>query len=366
MHILKLPADVQLGPDHTITAGEYVLDDLNAAHLLMLCGAGEMQPCTYIDTSDGEPRYLFMRAGGFGDLLLLTPVLRELKRRHPGAEITVCTMQHYAPALVNLPYIEAVAQYPMARSQVEKFNRFVWLENAIERNPEARTMHMTDLYAKLCAVDSIEDKRPDYRVKPTEAIWANEAYPRHNGTRRVCIQVKSSPSGRCRNYPTNLLGEAIGQLTCSGWEVLLMGLPGDVNLQGKTSRGLRDLTNSSLTFRQSCAVINTADAFIGPDSALLHVAGALAVPAVGLYGAFPWKLRTAYCPTTFSLQGDQLNENCSPCHHHTSAARQDHFPANCPTRERGYCGVIANIKPDRIVAKVEQIARKDWQPAQLA
>jgi len=36
---------------------------------------------------------------------------------------------------------------------------------------------------------------------------------------------------------------------------------------------------------------------------------------------------------------------------------RNHFPEKCPSKDKGYCEVLAEIKPERIVAVVEKIAK---------
>lgn len=357
MHILNLPSRVELGPKDAVEPGEYVVEDVSGAQLLVLAGGGKMRLATQEPPLNPETNYngkkiLILRAGGFGDLVLMTPVLREIKRRWPQCVLTVSTMGHYGQVLANLPFVDAVLPYPLPLDVYAAQDAHVFYENAIERNPRAQEVHMTELFGEIAGITGIENLRPEYRVKATEAIWAAEAYPRVNGTRRVCIQIGAS--AKCRVYPRDLMGQAVAALLKRGWEVFLMGAAGEIKLPDTVPPGLRNLAAADLTFRQSCAVASMADCVVGNDSAMLHVAGALGVPAVGLYGPFPWQLRTKHCPTTVSLQGAG---KCAPCFHHTNVARRDHFPADCPSKARGFCEVLAEIKPERIVAKVEQIAR---------
>ena len=355
VHYLTLRNKIALG-ELSVEAGDYITDDVTAAHLLVLADGGTMEPVRVsrpFIQEDPPASILFSRMGGFGDLVLLAPVLRHLKAKYPALRIGVSTMPHYGAALANLPYIDEVLPYPLSRAETERFESWVFLEKAIESNPEAEKIHMTDLFAKLAGVGMEgADKRPDYKVKPSEAIWANEAYPRQANVRRICIQVGTS--SLARTYPRPQMGEAANELVKRGFEVFLMGAKGEIRTTNQLPKNMKNLSDADLTFRQSCAVLATADCVIGSDSALVHVAGALGVPAVALYGPFPWKLRTAYAPTTFAIQG---NGECAPCFHHYKAALKNHFPEKCPTKEQGVCGVLADIKPDRIVALVDKHAK---------
>ncbi len=372
MHILTIETRVELGQHDILEAGSYVVDDVSGAHLLVLANGGTMRPL--FEPEDGGPErqlpdlgpgavssdrldsVLFMRAGGFGDLILLTPVLREHKRRFPNCRIGVCTMKHYAVVLQGLDYVDEIVSYPPRIEEYHRFDEHVFFENAIERNPRARELHMTELFAELTGFNpgEVVDLKPDYRVSATEAIWASEELPRHRRLKRCVIQPRTS--GACRTYPQELLGEVAQGMIKAGYEVFLLGGKGEVVLPPKgMPPELLNLTDPGISFRKSCAVLNTADVFIGNDSALLHIAGALNVPGVGLYGPFPSRLRIRHSPGIVAIDG---KGDCAPCFHHANAAIKNHFPASCPSREKGHCEVLATIKPARIVQKALEIARE--------
>ncbi len=356
MHILTLDRRLELlAETDVIEPGSYLMEDENAGQLMVLAGRGEMRPVA--DRGDEVPtlapvgsNVLFLRVGGFGDLILLTPVLREHKRQFPNAKIGVCCFPHYACVLEGLPYVDKIVPYPLPLDTANKWDRWVFLEKVIEGNPRAQEVHITDIFAEHAGI-TLEDKKPDYALKPSESLWAFGQYPR-NAKKRACIQVGAS--ARIRRYPLAMVGEVARGLIGRGWEVFLMGARGELPPKKKEVTGLRDLTADGLTFRQSCAVLNTADVVIAPDSALAHVAGALDVPAVGLYGPFHWKVRTAYSPSITAIQG---NNGCAPCYHHVNQGRQDHFPKHCPSAQHGFCQVLASIQPDRVVALAEKVAR---------
>jgi ADP-heptose:LPS heptosyltransferase len=284
-------------------------------------------------------------------LVLLTPVLRELKRLNPECKIGVATMSVYRPVLLAIPYIDEMVDFPVPVEAVDRYDSVVYYENAIEHNPRAQELHMTEVFGEIAGINmTFADKKPDYRVKPSEMIWANEAYPRRAGKRRACMQVGAS--SMIRVYHRQRMGDVLGKLLKAGFEVFLLGQKGEI--QAEERQDLRNLAQAGLTVRQTAAVVNASDVFIGNDSAFIHIAGALGVPGVGLYGPFPWKLRTAYSPSIYAFQGDG---KCAPCFHHVSGALNNQFPENCPSASKGFCHVLADIKPERVARKAMEIAR---------
>ncbi len=358
MQLLTLPVALQLSPEIVLTPGKYLSTDMVTMQLLLLVGDGTMEPLKEVRPLNPAGDYngkkiLIQRAGGFGDIILMTPVLREMKRRWPTCHISIACMQHYGVVLHGLPYIDELLPFPTPLEAAEAHDVWIFYENAIEKDPRAHELHMTDLFAEIAGLSMGDDvdRRPEYRVRPSEAIWANEAYPR-NGNKRIAIQVAAS--GRCRRY--HLLGDLLNELVKKGFEVFLLGTENDIPaLRGKRlTPQIRNLTEIGLTFRQSCAVLNTVDCLIGPDSALTHIAGALNIPAVALYGAFPWKLRTLYSPSVSAIQGTGA---CSPCFHHNLGTMEKHFPDHCPSKEKGICQVMGTITPTRVIERVEKIMR---------
>ncbi len=383
MHILTLSTALDAGPDLNLTAGSYLVEDLSGAQILTMAGGGKMRPLeekrtplfqapgsTLVVHRDGHWRgdpdaggectpgvvdcasLLIIRTGGLGDNTLLTPVLREIKRRWPTVKIAHAGIKELQQSIQNLPFIDELLPYPLPLEKAQEYDGWIFLEGAIEKNEDAKTLHSVDAVAKFIGLTLPEnmDKVQSYEPTQAERSWALWAYPRIPGIKRLCVQVGAS--ALCRTYPMKKTGEVIAAMLAKGWEVFLLGAAGEIAPQKEPRPGLR-IVSDGVTFRQRAALIETCDCFLGPDSSLIHVAGALRVPAVGLYGPFPWQVRTAYNPNTHTLARRE-GFSCSPCYHHSHGRNQ--FPANCPTKSKGVCGVLAAIKPESIVAKIEEIA----------
>jgi len=371
MHILKIDSRIdQIAQDNVIEPGTYYCEDTLAAQMMYLAGGGQMEPLREKRVPDfagsgaqlmwrNEPdtgdvnvcdSILIGRTGGLGDLTLLTPVLREIKRRWPAVKLAVASIRELQQSIQNLPFIDELLQYPVSKETADTYDGWIWLENAIEKNEDAKTLHSVDCITKFIGLDLPEgtDKRQAYVVTEEERNWVKFSYPRIPGYRRLCIQTNAS--GRCRTYPMPKTGQVIAAMLAKKWEVFLLGAPGEIKVP-EPRPGLR-IVSDDATFRQRAALIETADCVLAPDSSLTHIAGALEVPCVALYGAFPWEVRTKYNPTTLPLTG--VGFSCNPCFHH--AHMNKHFPDNCPTKAKGYCGVLDAIAPEYIVKKIEEIA----------
>ena len=347
--------------------GDYVSEDINAAEMLGRGWASEInrkdapQPRKFDPELNWDGRsILFVRPGGFGDLLFLTPTMREIKRRWTTAEICVACFDRFEPVLENNPDVAELIRYPIALNPSNcagsiaswgDFDAHIWLENIIEKNPDALNTHAVDLIADRCGI-KLADKQMRYYVTTDEFQEAREEFPGEPiRSRRIGIQM--SASGSCRMYPH--MQEVSIQLWREGCEIFLFGAAGEI--KSNEPDGLVNLMQRGKSFRESCAILATCDCLVAPDSALTHVAGALGVPCVALYGPFPWTLRTAYAPKTFAIQGVGA---CSPCFWH--GRHGDPFPEHGPCFRTGRCEVLASIPVDRVV---REVMKKLENPARM-
>jgi ADP-heptose:LPS heptosyltransferase len=346
MHLIEVSNRIaEIGVD----PGEYLAEDVNCGEMLSRrwCIVKEhVDPRSSRMESQlwNNRKILFERPGGFGDLLFLTPTFREIKVRWPTCQIYVACFERFRDALYRNPDLHGFIRYPIDVRDWKEFDGHVWLENIIEENPRAREVHAVDLVAERAGL-KLTDKRMRYVVTDEELDCALIEFPRNEKLKRIGVQMGAS--GNCRTYGKT--GELCNLLWNKGYEVFLMGRPGEI----KTNNPSRvvNLMELNKTFRESCAVLKTCDVVVAPDSVMAHVAGALEIPCVGLYGPFPWKLRTAYAKNTFALQG-----YCpvSPCFHHARPGTGP-FPDFGPCYKSQKCEALETITPERILREVEKM-----------
>lgn len=314
---------------------------------------GELPPGYDAKADIPNRRILLYRQGGIGDLLFFTPSIRRLRELHPDAAIDVCCHAPYAIVFDQNPNVSDCPAYPMPLEQVKTYDHAVFFEDVIETNPDAETMHAVDLMAKRIGVE-LSNRDMEYTLQEPDFRAALTRFPRTPERPRIAIQVYASTP--VRSWPEQHIANFVQACLMLGWEVFLFGSPGSVHSAG-AARLLTNLTQleSPPELRESIAIMGTCDVLVAPDSSLIHIAGALGIPAVGLYGPFPWKLRTAYAPTTKSLTGVGF---CSPCFHHTKG--EHIFPTDGPCQKSGICNVLGTITPERVMTATKQQLRKAW------
>lgn len=298
-------------------------------------------PMAFFPVGAGD--LLVIAPGGWGDLLFLEPVLRGWRVNNPNARLGLTVGTEHYRIFDGLGLNFEQVPYPVPQDTVYAFDSNVFAtEMRIHRNPG---IHPTDLYAEALGLE-LQDKRPRYNISIEESEFAKKELPKGDRS-RIGLHVRAT--ALCRTYPHGVpLLEAL--LSKHKYEVVLFGAYGEAQADDSAELGLVNLCNRKLTFRQSAAMLSTCDGFIAPDSGLLHVAGALGVPTVALFGPFGWKERTIYYPTVHALQG---RAKCAPCHHHKRAGRE--WPEGGPCEKAGHCVALADITPQRIVAKLEAL-----------
>lgn len=354
MHIVTTTQALFMGPSlGELPPGRWLCSDANSFELAMIAPRGtvELDHYAQLQGLDKPKKILVVRSGAIGDLLFLTPVLKALDAKYDCAIYLSCFPKHHdimrdAPAYM-MPY-------PLPAHLLPEYDIVINLENVIEL---AGTKHATDALAEACGV-TVTDYTPAYEVTATERHWAQTTLPKqvNNDTNtwvpRVALQLRASVKNR--DYPLNQWNEVISGLVARGWEVLLYGSKGQIPALPKGTPP-QVIDCSSMSFREAAAVLETCDVFCGVDSAFVNLCPALGVPAIGLYGPFPWEARTSHAPKTTALSGVGDCAGCSWC---PSGGR--HFPPGMECAKTQVCSVLASIDPKRIVTKIGLMA-----PAQL-
>lgn len=359
MHLLTFDQILDMGALGNFLPGEYLMENRNAAEIMFAHPEMKFDMVPYAtprgfrvgtEVSNYDGKILIIALIGFGDGLMLTPVLRQLRVQFPNATLRLACWPEHRQVFLGLPYLDGFEDYPVLSKKLKDYGPVISLEGAVEYNARAREQHMTHRFAEHIGMGAITDPKPEYNVQPAEREWVFATYPKPTGKKRLGLQVQAGV--RSRTPPSKLLSAVCRLMVERDWEVCLLGRPGEFS--APEHAGIVNITTDGLTFRQSVAFLLTCDAFLGPDSSLLHAAGTLDIPSVGLFGPFPWKLRTAYYPSVFVIQG---TEGCemAPCFHPSTPGGMS-FPKDGPCAKTGFCLPLGNIAPFRIVNKLESIA----------
>lgn len=359
MHRIELNAEAAKHWSLPEGPGAYYADDANTGEALIMnlgsqASHHRLLPVDWAPHAGVHPpgKILIVRAGGFGDLIMLTAVLRALHEQHPGVAIHVACNKLYRPVLHELGFKVTTVPYPVPAQIWRDFEMsdqpIVSLEGLVDQHQD---LHPCDSFAAALGLRALTKPTPVMNLTQHELEDAHQRFPRFEGERRLGLQVRAS--ALCRTWPAQTLVEFAQLALRDGWRIFIFGSPGDFvdppeanKRPAGAPRRIVNLTSDKrpLSFRQSCAVLTTCDVIVAPDSALIHAAGALGLPALGLYGPFDFKKRTSIYPSVKNIQG---RARCAPCNHQVRGGHE--WPLEGPCQQTGVCLAMDDIAAERVL-----------------
>lgn len=287
------------------------------------------------ETDYNGKKILVMRAGGIGDILFSTPGIKAFKQKFPEAQVFFSAMGSSPLMLYGNPDITGFLPYPCPLAQVP--DHVVAFEHILEYSAEGQSVHAVDLFAGCFGLTLAPDQKAMVLNLNDDEIDAAQKFlpPVGKGKFRFGIQVESNLP--VRTYPH--MARVAASLQKAGHQVVAFGVPGQPQLNGCINTHGQ---SPPLNIRQSSTLVSQCDCVIAPDSSIAHIAGALGIPCIALYGSFLASLRTQYAPRTLAIQAEGM---CAPCFHH---GRMSNFPPGCPSAKEGECKVLGSISVETV------------------
>ena len=292
----------------------------------------------------GVRRVLVTKLRHHGDVLLTSPVFSALKAHAPHIEVDALVYRETSPMLINHPSIAAVhtidrdwkRQGPIAQARSEwqllaalrarKFDLLVhltehprgaWLRRALATRygvaprradaPRLWQNAFTHFYAlprgtRRHTVELNLDALRRIGIQPADAAKRLTLVPgaatetrvdavleQHGLAPGAFVQIHPGSRWTFKCWPAQRVAELIDKLAGEGERIVLTGAP-DAKEQAMLAE-IRSLAQSTvidlggqLSLLELAALTSRAAAFIGVDSAPMHIAAAVGTPAVALFG----------------------------------------------------------------------------------
>lgn len=336
---------------------------------------------------------------GVGNIILLTPLLKSLKKALPDIYLAVLTRSRPGQEILkNLPFVDEVVPFDVTepislgkeirflRREVspKKFHLVIgtWLEPMIDvafwawatgapyrityhRGP-ARFLntftldaddskHEVERYLGIAHFLGIEAIVPDLFLATSEEdeLFATEFLARNlerNNEPLIGIHPGASTSLGKKRWPLDRFVLVADKLVERyNATILFVGGPDDNDLWEpiKEMAQYDHLFATNQTVLKTAALVGRCDLFISNDSGLMHVAAAMKVTTVAIFGPTIPRKNHPWGPD-FTLIREDLP--CSPCYS---------WPFN-PTCE-GAMWCLQNISADRVFQAIKQyLHRKNW------
>ena len=340
-------------------------------------------------------RILVIRFSSLGDIVLLTPLFRELKKLFPDSQLDFLTSTTFAAICENNPHIEKILALDrsegmdglnrMARTIKETdydlvfdahqslrsrllrkrafgtFNSFsprVLKVNKRSFKRNVLLLFKIDLFERpisqreaYCSM--LQALAPDEKLDLTSELFPHEtdrqkieelmASTATNGAPLVAIGPGASFEGKC--WPKERFLELSQRLLAAHIGVVLLGGTNDAEPQWIMEHADKKPINLSgqLTFLQSAELLKRCKLAISNDSAIVHLSEAMGTPSIVFFG--PTVQQFGYGP--FLPQSVILEKkmDCRPCSRNGKGKCTNENPRRC----------LTEIKLSEVVEKVEDI-----------
>lgn len=331
----------------------------------------------YLGQNLNNKKICIWRTGGFGDILFITPIVEYLKRKYTNCKISVATSERFKDVWKNNPHIDKFTSsftLPLRLDFITRHDYAGIFEGTIENFKDKKQYCAIDNFAfNLGIFDMpLELKRPRYYLTDAEVNVAKnrvKAYCEFEIHKEpyACFQWKSS--SKLRDYPYEKLIMSMYKIQKeTGYKVVILTHPNYKRIIDHEIRvimehtvgdpgGLDYINLAGVTsYRESAAVLALSTGLVGIDSSLTHLAAALGVPSVTVYGPFSGEWRTAYNKNNISLQKPEVCCN-APCAFHTQPGQPDGLPMDLCTdkgrlpqySQEKFCRVMSAVTSDEIL-----------------
>lgn len=282
----------------------------------------------YLQTHRFENSVVIRRGAARGDVLMVTPIIRAIRERNIHTRIYVETST--PEVLVGNPNI--VPSMRHLEQPIRKYD----LDWSYEKSPKT---HIVEAYAKVCFLPRDIDKSTDVYYAESDRLAAKAVM----AYRRFATIHPGVTAWSGRNWGTAKFSEFSTRLVGRGYEVVVVGDKHTPRISGETV----DLRGASVGM--TAAFAHRSGLFVGIDSFPMHIAQALRIPTVGIFGAIDPKLRLNGMPFIRGVTVPGLE--CLGCHHEISRPVNE---SQCK-RDRVYC--MEDLTVDMVLGEVDEALR---------
>jgi len=304
-------------------------------------------------------RILIIRLSGIGDVVQTLPLLGALRKRYPRAYIAWLVQKRAAEVLFGHPYLDEVITFERYRwtsrlwllikklrekgfdlvvdshGQLRSglfayitgakvrlgFNR----KNGRELNslfinfkapPFPGDWHAVERYLALASVLGAETETKEFLIQIGEPERQYvEQFLKEEGIEKgeLLIALNPGSSWKSKIWPSKNYARLAGILTKKfKAKIVLLWGPGEENLIASISSLMEEkpLIAPRTSLKELAFMISRCTLFVGSDSAPLHIASALSIPSIGLYGPTDPKRNGPYGSGNVAIRKDLATLSC--------------------------------------------------------
>lgn len=237
---------------------------------------------------------------------MTTPLVRAICKNAPGVRHDFCSFMPSAVTGVSGIH-KRIDMFVTSLDEVrDRYDKIHYL--CYEHAPE---LHVVDGYCVSTGFFP-DDKTLTYVVTEQERRLARALLGEEGkkGAGRLLIGIQAGGVDVHRTYPLHRVQELIDLIAKRLSNVTIVALAAEPLVL----RNCINLCGAIKRTRTAAAVVSLFDYFVATDSGFLHVAQALSIPTVAIFGATLPELRVTRPETVHVVREDALS--CLGCYHH--------------------------------------------------
>ena len=325
-------------------------------------------------------RILCVRFSSIGDVLLTTPLVRALHRRHPDAELYFVTKRALAPLLVENPHLDRVIELQPNERITDLARRLRalrathgldlhgslrstalrWLVpcqwSGYSKRKLARTTLITtkiDIYGKHVPVPEryFEAARaldvqpdggpPDFFLAPAARAHMSHWLAEAGLDQQPVAVVAPGAAHATKRWPLRHWQALTDRLHELGYGVVAVGGPDDRTIAAQLGAHVVNVAGE-FSLQETGACLARAAVAVSGDTGVMHMATGVGTPVVSLFG--PTVEPFGFFPYTKRAAVLERDLDCRPC----SAMGTE----RCPL---GHHRCLAEVLPDQVAAAVQRL-----------
>lgn len=335
---------------------------------------------------------LVIRLSSMGDVVLATPLVRQLRRTYPDARIDVAVADRFADVWANNPHVACIWPVPSVHASESgldelklemleslsgewggRYDLIVDLQNsfrsatvrrglsaAVVRAPKHRIEKLSMVYLKRRPVvtTSIVDRYRsplDYLSLEQDndgcEVWLPEdnaagVYPSVRPEReRTRIGLVPGAHHATKRWPVARYAELAAALVRQGHNVVLLGGPSDVELCSAVAAAAGvpiERADGATSIEATLRMIDTCACIVTNDTGVMHLAAARRAPVVAIFGSTVSELGFAPYGTNYRIVEHDVA--CRPCSHIGRTS--------CP---KGHFLCMEGVTPGAVLHAIHQV-----------
>jgi len=337
---------------------------------LQLGPHAETQVGPKADPKADPEKILIIGPSWVGDMVMAQSLFIALKRRNPDCEISVLAPAWTRPLLDRMPEVDHSLALPFGHGDLKllarrrfgrdlrehRFNQAIVLPNSLKSAlipffaniplrtgwrgemrggllNDCRRLNKTKLplmVERFAALAKPPTNYPEKRAASPRLLVSREqvdaaldkfSLQAAANTGRLVALCPGAEFGPSKQWPAQNFARAATDLILLGWHVVIMGSKGDAEVAQEIEQGIATKVGEKLRSRvsnlagktdlaEAIDILAACSSAVSNDSGLMHIAAALDLPVVALYGSTSPDFTPPLAPLTRILASDI---DCRPC-----------------------------------------------------